>query len=159
MTAANALKPPVIDDTAYLALARQIAHDPFDPYGFEQFWYQRPQPANEVLAPPVLSYWLGLGMRLFDDNPVLLKLWQYPFALIFCLALHSLLRRFAKGVEAPVLVMATLSPAILSAFNFMLDVPAYALSLAAVAVFLRALDRRSVMLTVAAGLIAGLAAE
>src|SRR5437899_1734700 len=86
MTNANAPKPPVIDDTAYLALARQISHAPLDPYAFEQFWYQQPQPANEVLAPPVLSYWLGLGMRLVGDNPVALKLWVLPFTLVFCLA-------------------------------------------------------------------------
>jgi hypothetical protein len=159
MTAANALKPPVIDDTAYLALARQISHAPFDPYGFEQFWYQQPQPANEILAPPVLSYWLDLGMRLVGDDPVALKLWLFPFALVFCLAVQFLLRRFAPGVENPALVMTALSPAILPAFNFMLDVPAYALNLTAVAVFLRALDRRSVALAVVAGLIAGLAAQ
>ena len=43
-------------------MAQQIAKAPLDPYGFEQFWYQQPQPANEVRAPPVLPYWLGLGM-------------------------------------------------------------------------------------------------
>ena len=159
MTAANALKSPVIDDTAYLAIAQQIAKAPLDPYGFEQFWYQQPQPANEVLAPPVLPYWLGLGMRVVGDDPVWLKLWLFPVALVFCFSLHKLLRRFARGAETAVLVMTAFSPAILPAFDFMLDVPAYALGLTALVIFLRALDRQSVWLAVAAGVVAALAAQ
>src|SRR5262245_12095567 len=38
MTGQNALKAPCIDDPAYLAVARQIAVHPHDPYGFDQFW-------------------------------------------------------------------------------------------------------------------------
>ena len=74
MTGLNALKAPCIDDPAYLAVGRQIAAHPLDPYGFDQFWYNQPQPANEVLAPPVLPYWLGLGMRLVGDDITLLKI-------------------------------------------------------------------------------------
>src|SRR5580704_11221027 len=62
MTSLNAFKAQCIDDTAYLAVAAQIASHPLDPYGFQQFWYQEPQPANEILAPPVVPYWLGLGI-------------------------------------------------------------------------------------------------
>src|SRR3954468_21432202 len=43
----NALKPLTVDDPAYYALARQVAHHPLDPYGFTIFWYQHPQPAHE----------------------------------------------------------------------------------------------------------------
>ena len=68
----NALKPAAVDDTAYLLLARQIAAHPLDPYGGELFWYAEPLPALHVLAPPVLPYWLALGIRLFGDQLPLL---------------------------------------------------------------------------------------
>ena len=45
--------------------------------------------------------------------------------------------------------MTAFSPAILPAFDFMLDVPAYALGLVAIVIFLRALDRQSVWLAIA----------
>ena len=53
-TLLNSLKPLLIDDSAYYYYAAQLARHPFDPYGFEVFWYQAPEPANQVLAPPVL---------------------------------------------------------------------------------------------------------
>src|SRR5689334_3376315 len=46
-TLADAWKPLHVDDTAYAYYARQIARDPWDPYGFEVFWYQAPVPANQ----------------------------------------------------------------------------------------------------------------
>src|SRR5260370_31755242 len=94
-------------------------------------------------------------MRLFGENVPLLKLWVLPFALILSFALFALLRRFAPGMEAPALVATVLSPAVLPAFNFMLDLPELALALAAVAIFLRALDSRSSTLAIAAGPAAG----
>jgi hypothetical protein len=65
LTLANAAKPVLIDDTAYLSYAQRIAAHPTDPYGFTMFWYTVPEPAFEVLCPPVLPYWLALGVRLF----------------------------------------------------------------------------------------------
>src|SRR5437868_3901982 len=86
VTLANAAKPVVVDDTAYLAFARQIAARPLDPYGFELFWYSLPEPAMEILAPPVLPYWLAAGIRLFGEHVVLLKLWLFPFPLVLAYA-------------------------------------------------------------------------
>jgi hypothetical protein len=158
LTLLNAAKPAVVDDTAYLLLARHVAVRPLDPYGFELFWYRRPEPAMHVLAPPVVPYWLAAGITLFGENLFLLKLWLFPFALAFCLAVRSLLQRFARGTEGAVFLFA-LSPAVLPLFNFMLDVPAVALGLAAVAVFVRGCDRGSWRTAVVAGVLAGLAAQ
>lgn len=158
-TLLNAAKPLHLDDTAYCACAHQIAQNPFDPYGFTLFWYDHPQPAGEVLAPPVLPYWWSVGVRLFGERPVLWKLWLLPFVLLLTGALHALFRRFCRGLEWPLTWLTVLSPAVLPGLNLMLDVPALALALAAVAVFLRAGDRDSAALAVLAGLLAGLAAQ
>jgi hypothetical protein len=158
-TLLNAIKPLMIDDTAYYYYAVQAARQPLDPYGFEVFWYQHPEPAADVLAPPLLPYWWSLALRLFGERPFLWKLWLLPFSFLLVFALADLYRRFARGLETPLLWMTVLSPTFLPSFNLMLDVPALALSLTAVAVFLRACDRTSWALAVLAGLVAGLAME
>jgi hypothetical protein len=159
LTLLGALKPLHIDDAAYYCYASQIARDPLSPYDFEILWGQRPRPANEVLAPPVLPYWWAAGIRLFGDHPGLWKLWLLPLNLLLVLSLHSLARRFARGLELPLVCLIVLSPALLPGLNLMLDVPALALSLAALALFLRAADRGSPWAALAAGLTAGLAMQ
>jgi 4-amino-4-deoxy-L-arabinose transferase-like glycosyltransferase len=140
VTLLNAAKPAVVDDTAYLLCARHISADPLHPYGFDLFWYYRPEPAMEVLAPPVLPYWLAAGMAVFGENLILLKLWLFPFAWVLCLSVRSLLRRFSAGVEREGLIAFALSPAVLPLFSVMLDVPALALGAAAVALFVKGCD-------------------
>lgn len=159
VTGLNAAKPVVVDDTAYLLLARHISQHPADPYGFDLFWYAKPQPAWQILLPPVVPYWLGLGTRLFGDHLGLLKLWLFPFVLVLAVALSSLLRRLARGYDRPMLAATMLGPAVLPLVNVMLDVPAAALGLAAVALFARGCDRSRLGWVVAAGLTAGLAIQ
>lgn len=159
LTLANAAKPVVVDDTAYLSFARHIAQHPADPYGFALFWYEVPYPAMLVLAPPVLPYWLALGINLFGENLVLLKLWLFPFLWLLARSLNALLHRFARGVERPALVLILFSPALISTVNFMLDVPSLALGLTAIELFLRARDRNCLGRAAAAGGVAGLAMQ
>lgn len=159
VTLANAAKPVVVDDTAYLAFAAHVAAHPADPYGFELFWYDAPDPAMDILCPPVLPYWLAAGVRLFGVEPVLLKLWLFPVAWLLAWAVRDLLRRFAPGTEPAALPLIVLSPAVLPMVNLMLDVPAAALGLAALAVFARAADRGSWRLAAGAGLLAALAMQ
>jgi hypothetical protein len=158
-TLLNAVKPLQVDDTAYWYYAAHIAEQPLDPYGFTVFWYQWPQPANEVLAPPVLPYWWGLAVRLFGDRPFCWKLWLLPFSLLLVVALARLCHRFARGLERPLLLLTVLSPALLPSLNLMLDVPALALGLFALAVFFEACGRGSWPRAALAGLLAGLALE
>src|SRR5262249_48156031 len=73
LTLLNAWKPVTIDDPTYLRFAQQIAQDPSDPYGCTWFWYEEPQPANEILAPAVFLYYLAGVLRLVGDNLVLVK--------------------------------------------------------------------------------------
>jgi hypothetical protein len=158
-TALNSVKPLQVDDAAYYYYAAQIARHPLDPYGFEIFWYQHPEPANEVLAPPVLPYWWAAAIRLFGDHPVAWKLWLLPFSLLFVFSLDALFWRFARGLETPLVWMTVLSPTFLPSLNLMLDVPASALSIGGLVLFFRACDRNSFTLATAAGLTAGLAME
>lgn len=171
LTLLNAGKPLHIDDGCYWQYARHIAREPLDPYGFYSFTAERPQPANQTIAPPGLSYWWAVAIRLFGERPFLWKVWLLPFSLLFVYSLHTLLLRFARGLELPLLAMLVFSPVVLPALNLMLDIPALALSLFAFTLFLRASDRlddssegerarrRAYGLAAAAGLVAGLACQ
>jgi hypothetical protein len=159
-TGLDAVKPLTIDDAYYVSFARHLAADPLgDPYGFRETWYYHYEDANDILAPPVLPAWVALGMRLFGDDPTLWKLWLFPFALLFVAALHALFRRFCRGLELPLTVLTVLSPTFLPALNLMLDVPALALALAAIALALRACDRGRLAEGVFAAVLAGLATQ
>lgn len=159
MTLANAFKAVVVDDTAYLFFARHLAQNPGHPYDFQLFWYSEPQPANEILMPPVLPYWLAAGIALFGERLFLLKLWLFPIAWMLTVSLASLLRKFAKGNHDLALVVLVLSPAVLPQFNFMLDIPAVAFGLAAIALFVRSSDRERWIGAAVAGVLAGLAMQ
>ena len=159
LTVLNAVKPLAIDDPSYYWHFEQAARHPLDPYGGEMFFLEILRPTVQNVAPPVLVYWMALGVRLIGDHPQVLKLWLLPFAILLLTASHALLRRFARGLEGPGVWLLGLSPAILPSFNFMLDIPALALSLASIALFLRAADRESLGLAIAAGIVAGLATQ
>ncbi|MFO0825662.1 MAG: glycosyltransferase family 39 protein [Gemmataceae bacterium] len=159
VTLANAAKPVLIDDTAYLTYARHFASHPLDPYGFEMFWWTVPDSAMTVLVPPVLPYWLAANIAIFGEYPVLLKFWLFPFLFLLAWSLQALLRRFARGTESRLLPLLMLSPAVLPTVNFMLDIPALALGLTSIVAYMRATERRSWFLALAAGVIAGLAMQ
>ncbi len=158
LTLLNSVKPLYVDDAVYYRYAAQISRHPFDPYGFEVYWSQQmPEPAMHVLVPPLVPYWLAAGIRLFGDRPVWWKLWVFPFSLLFAVSLDALFRRFAGGLETPLLWMTILSPVFLPSLNLMLDIPALALGLLALTQFQRAADRGSWGLSALSGWIAGLA--
>ena len=160
LTLANVPKPLVIDDPTYVSLARQIATDPGDPYGIDIEWSNGVEPAYRVVgANPVLPYWIAGSMALFGDEPWRWKLALFPFALALAASLHRLLARFAAGLEVPLLWMAVLSPPILPFVNLMLDVPAVALALLALVLFLASCDRDRIAGVVGAGVVAGIAMQ
>jgi hypothetical protein len=156
-TLLNAIKPVVVDDTAYLLFARQLAAHPLNPYGFSLYWYAEPQPAMQILLPPVLPYWLALGLSIFGENVLLLKLWQFPFALLLACSAKSLLARFLRRPTRGHLAVLVLGPAVLPFGNFMLDVPALSLELAAVVFAWR--TKRGWASTVGVGVLVGLAIQ
>ncbi len=136
LTSLNAFKPLHIDDSTYYQIAAHIAEHPADPYGFAMMEWNGPVPANHVLAPPVIPYWWAAGIRLFGMHPWAWKLWLFPFCFLFVMALDALLCRFASAVAGPLLIMTVLSPVFVPSLNLMLDIPALALGLSAVALFL-----------------------
>jgi len=158
-TALNAFKPLCIDDALYHQHAEQIAQYPLHPYSFRVFQNDRPEPAVQALAPVLMQYWWAIAIRVFGQHPFWWKVWQFPYALILVFSLFSLLARFSGRFEMTLTWMVILSPVFLPSFNLMLDVPAAALILLALVIFLRASERDSLPLAAVAGLVAGIAAQ
>ena len=156
VTLLNAFKPLAVDDTVNYWYARHIAQHPLDPYGFQ---VHEGLDANAVLTPLGIPYYWAAAYRLFGERPFLWKLWLLPFPLIFTFSLYALCRRFARGLEIPLVVLTVLSPTILPCLNLMLDLPALALNLLALVLFIRGCDRGGWGHAVAAGLIGALAIQ
>ncbi|MCS6852593.1 MAG: hypothetical protein NZ700_15665 [Gemmataceae bacterium] len=159
LTGLNMFKPVHIDDTVYIRMAEQIARRPCDPYGYTLLWYQYPNRGMDILAPPVLPYWLASVVVWAPDQPAVWKLWMFPFCWLLVWAVDRLFRRFAPGLEAPLVIMTVLSPAVLPGINLMLDMPALALGLTGLVLFLDAARSRSVGRAALAGLVIGLAMQ
>jgi hypothetical protein len=159
LTILNAFKPLHVDDATYYQFARQMAAHPLDPYGFQLMYWDRMLPANWVLAPPVLPYWWAIAIRLFGQHPVLWKLWLLPFCFAFTWSLDTLLCRFARAARTSILCVTVLSPVFLPSLNLMIDVPATALGLLGLALFVGAVDQDRPLRAIMAGMVAGLAMQ
>jgi 4-amino-4-deoxy-L-arabinose transferase-like glycosyltransferase len=84
-----------IDEPNIIAIARQIAREPLDPYGFDINWLGRPQPAFEILSnPPLVPAWLALWASAFGWSEVSLHLSVLPFAGLAVFAMASLAKDF-----------------------------------------------------------------
>lgn len=154
----NAVKPVHMDDNVYIAYAGEFIAHPLNPYDFN-FGSPNSISANQLLVPPVLPYYLGVGITLFGNNPILFKLWLFPFALLLSGSLYYLFKRFAFGYETKLLWFTVLSPTILPGFNCMLEIPVLALGLTALVLAFESIEKSSLGLTLLSGLILGLAIE
>ncbi len=158
LTGLNALKPVHIDDNVYIIYANEFLNHPLDPYKFN-FGSPYSNSANQLLVPPVLTYYLGTGIKLLGNNPILFKLWLLPFGLLLVGALAKLFSRFTPGYEKELLWLTVLSPALLPSFNCMLEIPVLALGLSALVLAFNAIENSSFSMTTFAGITAGLAIE
>jgi hypothetical protein len=156
----NAFKPIHVDDMEYIVYARQVAKHPLDPYGFSLLYFAQSTPANHMLIPPFQLYWCAVAIALFGERVLLWKLWLLPECLALAASVWYLARRFARGLEAPLVWLTVFSPAIIPGINLaMPDIPALALGVLGLALFIRATDDDSSFLAALAGLAAGLAVQ
>lgn len=127
-----------IDEPNMLALARQIAAEPLDPYGFEINWLGTSEPAFKILSnPPMLPYWLAGWASIFGWTEMSIRLAMLPFGLMLLYAGM----RLAALFDAPPLWVAGAALAspvfVLSGILAMPDMPAAALGTLAVVAAIR----------------------
>lgn len=126
-----------VDEPNLLAIAEQIAADPFDPYGFEINWLGTPQPAWDVLRnPPLVPYWIALWGALFGWSEPLLHGAMVLWSVVALLAVARLARSVGMPGWMGAALLASSVIFFVSAPLLMPDVAALALAAVAVALAL-----------------------
>lgn len=132
-----------IDAPVFVAVARQIARAPLDPFGFQMIWDPTsPDTASFNRNPPLLSYWLAPWIAAFGDGDLMLHALLLPFPLIAAFAFRGIARRLCGAGLAPSALLATTPAFLVLAASLLLDVPALAFFLLAVYAFLRGSEGR-----------------
>jgi 4-amino-4-deoxy-L-arabinose transferase-like glycosyltransferase len=127
-----------VDDTNILAIAKQIARVPFDPYGFDFNWTGFSRPAFDILAnPPLVPYLLAAWARVFGWSEVALHSMTVLCGVAAILAFASLARSLGRAdVLFPALL--AVSPAFFIASHVVMpDIEMLALMLGAAAAAMR----------------------
>lgn len=150
-------KPVHIDDPVVLHVSNQILQNPFDPFGGEIDWFGYLQPTwSSTTNPPLLSYYLAPFVWISDSNDWVLHAAMLPFVVLLGAFMLQLTKRFVGSSAWPTAFLLA-SPAVLVSLNLMRDVPALALSTAAIAIYIRGVDEERVRDIVIGSILAGCA--
>jgi 4-amino-4-deoxy-L-arabinose transferase-like glycosyltransferase len=127
-----------VDDTNILAIAKQIARAPFDPYGFYFNWTGFARPAFDILAnPPLVPYMLAAWAKLFGWSEIALHSLTVLCGVAAIFAFASLARSFGRR-DALFPALLAVSPAFFIASHVVMpDIEMLALMLGAVAAAMR----------------------
>jgi 4-amino-4-deoxy-L-arabinose transferase-like glycosyltransferase len=127
-----------VDDTNILAIAKQIARAPFDPYGFDFNWTGFARPAFDILAnPPLVPYMLAAWATLFGWSEIALHSLTVLCGMAAIFAFASLARSFGRG-DALFPALLAVSPAFFIASHVVMpDIEMLALMIGAVAAAMR----------------------
>ncbi len=164
-----AAKAVHIDDVYFLEIAGNVLKDPLRPFAgaeaLEDIDYRVfaqagrcPDTFASMSHPPLVSYVMALVARLdggFRELP--LHLAFDLFALGAALAMYDLAKRFTRPSLVTTLLLVSSPVFVISAQSLMTDMPALALSLAALALFIRGTDRSLGPALLLSGVLAGLA--
>lgn len=147
-----------IDDPTFIAIARQIARDPWRPYSFSINWLGSERPAFAILAnPPLVPAYIALVGRLVGESEVGLHLAFVPFALLAAWGVWRCARCFVRH-PAMAAALYLVTPAfVVSSHTLMPDVALMALFSHAVASFVSGLRERRPRQIAAGAALAGLA--
>lgn len=164
-----AAKAVHIDDVYFIEVAGNVLRDPLRPFAgavaLEDIDYRVfaqagrcPTTFASMSHPPLIAYVMALVARLdggFQELP--LHLAFDLFALVAALAMYDLARRFTQPPLVATLLLVSSPVFVLSAQSLMTDMPALALSLAALALFIRGTDGSLGRTILLSGVLAGLA--
>jgi 4-amino-4-deoxy-L-arabinose transferase-like glycosyltransferase len=148
-----------IDDPLFVWTGKQIAHDPWNPYGFAVTWYATPQPMFDVTKnPPLASYYIAGAGALFGWSEAGLHAAFLLPALAAILATYSL----ASGLtRLPLLAaMATLAAPgfLVSSTSVMCDTMMAAFWVLAILCWRDGLERKRPALLAVSGLLMAICA-
>jgi hypothetical protein len=159
VVAVGMMKPVHMDDTYLVLLARHIAANPADPFGFEIFWSVWPDLAVDNYVPPLLPYYLAGVIAWAGESPQVMKLALFPLVLMLLYSLRVLLLRISERQDLSALLLVAFAPCLLVSWNLMMDMPALTLGLAAIAGFTVYAERSPWVAPILVGFALALAAQ
>jgi hypothetical protein len=146
------------DDVFYLYAAEHAQIDPLHPT-HASFAVQGEMVDMRGHPHPPLNAWiLGLLLAVFGDvRPVAFHIFYTLFSLIAALAMWSLARRFCERPFAATLLFLAVPAFVVNGNSFEADLPFLACWMAAIALFIRAVESKSASFLAAAALAGALA--
>jgi hypothetical protein len=162
-------KPVHVDDVYFIEVAQNILRNPLRPFagavGLEDIDYRVfaasgrcPSTFPSMSHPPLVPYVIALAAALARGfSEPWLHLAFVPFAVMAGLAMCSLARRFTHDPLAATLLLVSSPVFIMSSHSLMTDMPAFALALGGLALFVRGIDEDDRGRVLAGGLLTGLA--
>jgi hypothetical protein len=118
----NIIKPIHIDDPFYIAQAEWILENPFKPLSGSINWMDSTKPFYQENNPPLLSYFLALGIYFFGENIMLLHLIT-GFFLVGLMYFLFQIKAKTNQNNSTFWWIVFLSPVILINQNLMLEIP------------------------------------
>jgi len=165
-----AQKPFHIDDSAFLEIAQNILEHPLDPFhgsvalvDHDREIFKRlgktPNTFESMSHPPLVPYVMAAVIKLRGKvDEFALHLAFLIFPLVACVSGFYIAERFTNSPFVAVLLLVTCPIFMLNAQNLMTDVPALALTLCSVALFIHSVEQERILFAVLSGILAGLSA-
>jgi hypothetical protein len=165
-----AQKPFHIDDSAFLEIAQNILDHPLDPFhgnvalvdhDYEIFKRlgKIPNTFESMSHPPLIPYVMAGVIKLRGKvDEFTLHLAFLIFPLMACVSGFYIADRFTNSPFAAVLLLVICPIFMLNAQNLMTDVPALALTLCSLALFIYSVEQERISFAVLSGILGGLSA-
>jgi 4-amino-4-deoxy-L-arabinose transferase-like glycosyltransferase len=147
-----------IDDPTFLAIARQLARDPWRPYSFSINWLGSERPAFTILAnPPLVPAYIALARSVLGESEVALHAAFIPIALLAAWGVWRCAGCFVRH-RATAAALFLVTPAfVVSSHTLMPDVALVALAAHAVASVVSGFRARRSLPVALGAFVAGLA--
>jgi hypothetical protein len=165
-----AQKPFHIDDSAFLEIAQNILEHPLDPFhgsvalvdhDYEIFKRlgKAPNTFESMSHPPFVPYVMAAVIKFGGSiNEFALHLVFLIFPVMACVSAFYIAERFTTSPFVAVLLLVSSPIFMINAQNLMTDIPALALTLCSLAVFIYAVEQQRILFAILSGLFGGLAA-
>ena len=148
-----------VDDTLFIAAARQISQHPFDPYGFQITWDETQARMSEVTQnPPLTSYYIALIARLLGWSERALHVGFLLVTIALVLGTYRLAEKFTRSRLLAALCTLLTPGVLVSASSVMCDTMMLALWVWAAYFWIEGLDSEKTWLLVVSGVLAATSA-
>jgi len=153
----------LIDDEYHFTVAKQILEHPLRPYDFKadelggemNGWNRGETPW--LINPPLMHYFLALGIKIFGENTTLIRIYFIIFPLISAICMYCLAAEFTAYPLFAALLMVFTPAFLVTSTGLMIDSVLLAFYLLTLVLFIKGEKNKNYLLLVFSGICMGLA--